>query len=706
MTQRSISFRLLKRKHRRQMGKLVGVDIGGTFTDIVALDENQKDLRIAKTATTPHDQSAGLIAGLDTMDLSYADIELAIHGTTVATNAILERKGVRCGLIATRGFRDILELRRRDRPHAYGLSGSYEPLVPRDRRKEVAERITAEGDIHVPLDEAGLIASAEELVADGVEAIVISFLNAYTNPTHEKRAKALLESRWPEIYVVASADILPLFREFERTSTAVVNAYVQPIVSHYLARLQERLENHGYSGNLLIMQSNGGMMSVEAARDFSVNTVLSGPAAGVIAATKIAAESGFDNLIGYDMGGTSLDVSLVVEGTPTVSNGIEPEFGIPIMVSMIDIHTIGAGGGSIARIDAGGLLQVGPDSAGAQPGPVCYGIGGTEPTVTDANIILGRINPNQPIAKGKGFSFDLEAARSVVTTEIGKPLGLSLEEAAMAIISVANNRIAGSIRRISIDRGHDPRDFVLFSFGGGGPLLASFLLRELGVSQALVPYYPGIASAWGCVIADLRHDFVTMINRSASELNQTEVEAVFADHLAQGRELIEREKVSLTEINVLREAEVSYEGQTHVIRTLLPSGPVSPDLIAERFRGAYLRQYGRVEEAFGGMETLLEQTSIRLLNLRTSVIGVRPDLTMKDFLPRPNTTLEEAQKGTRQVYSEDGFINCPIYERSRIPWESRFLGPAVIEQSDTTIWLEPWVKVDVDDGGSLLISEM
>ena len=687
------------------MGKLVGVDIGGTFTDIVTLDESRNDLRIAKTATTPQDQSVGLIAGLDTLNLSYADIELAIHGTTVATNAILERKGVRCGLIATRGFRDILELRRRDRPHAYGLSGSYEPLVPRDRRKEVAERITAEGDIHVPLNEAELIASAEELVADGVEAIVISFLNAYTNPIHEQRAKALLESRFPDIYVVASSDILPLFREFERTSTAVVNAYVQPIVSRYLARLQDRLENHGYSGNLLIMQSNGGMMSVEAARDFSVNTVLSGPAGGVIAATKIATESGFKNLIGYDMGGTSLDVSLVVEGTPAVSNGIEPEFGIPIMVSMIDIHTIGAGGGSIARIDAGGLLQVGPDSAGAQPGPVCYGMGGAEPTVTDANMILGRINPNQPIAKRKGFSFDLDAARSVVATEIGKPLGLSLEEAAMAIISVANNRIAGSIRRISIDRGHDPRDFVLFSFGGGGPLLVSFLLRELGASQAMVPYYPGIASAWGCVIADLRHDFVTMVNHGLSELDQAEVEDVFADHLARGQELIERENVSLTEMNILHEAEVSYEGQTHVIRTLLPSGAVSPDLIARRFRVAYLRQYGRVEEAFGGMETLLEQTPIRLLNLRTSVIGVRPDLTLKDFLPRPDTTLEEARKGARQVYAGGDFIDCPIYERSRIPWESSFLGPAVIEQSDTTVWLEPWVKVDVDDGGNLLISE-
>ncbi len=685
------------------MGKLVGVDIGGTFTDIVVLDENLRELQIGKVSSTPDDPSVGLIVGLGTLEVSYADIELVIHGTTVATNALLERKGVRCGLIATRGFRDILELRRRDRPHLYGLSGSYEPLIPRDQRKEVSERISAEGEILVPLAEAEVIAAAEALVADGVEAIVISFLNAYINPTNEQRAKTLLESGLPHLYIVASADILPLFREFERTSTAVVNAYVQPIVSRYLARLQQRLGERGYSGDLLIMQSNGGMMSVDAARDFSVNTILSGPAAGVIAATKIAAESGFQNLIGYDMGGTSLDVSLVTEGKPVVSNGTELEFGIPIMVSMIDIHTIGAGGGSIACIDEGGILQVGPESAGAEPGPVCYKMGGTEPTVTDANLILGRINPNYPIARAKGFSFDVDGARSVITEKIGKPLGLSTEEAALAIIAVANNHIAGSIRRISIDRGHDPRDFVLFSFGGGGPLMVSFLLRELGVPQAMVPYYPGIASAWGCVIADLQHDFVTMVNRRLSELDPTEAEERFAEHLAQGEALIGRTQIPLTQVSILREAEISYEGQTHVIRTPLPSGAVSPNLIAESFRRAYLRQYGQVEEALGGLETLLEGIPIHLLNLRTSVVGVRPNLALRDFLLRPETTLQNAQKGARPVYVEDRFAECPIYDRLLLPWGVDFSGPAVIEQPDTTIWLEPWVRVHVDEGGSLLI---
>lgn len=685
------------------MAKLIGVDIGGTFTDIVILDENLHTLQIGKVSSTPQDPSVGLMTGLDLLQIDYRDIELVIHGTTVATNAILERKGARCGLITTRGFRDILELRRRDRPHLYGLTGSYEPLIPRDRRREVSERISAEGEILIPLAEAEVIAEAEKLIQAGVEAIVISFLNAYINPVHERRAKALLEAHWPQLFIVASADILPLIREFERTSTAVVNAYVQPIVSRYLAKLQQRLGERGYKGSLLIMQSNGGMMSVETARDFAVNTILSGPAAGVIAATRIAGESGFQNLIGYDMGGTSLDVSLVVGGKPAVSNGVELEFGIPILVSMIDIHSIGAGGGSIARVDSGGILQVGPQSAGAEPGPVCYGMGGTEPTLTDAHLILGRINPDYPIARRKGFSFDVTRARSTIAEKIGKPLGLSPEEAALAIITVANNKISGSIRRISIDRGYDPRDFVLFSFGGGGPLLVSFLLRELGVAKAMVPYYPGITSAWGCVIAHLQHDFVTTLNRHLSELDPTEIERIFTQHLDRGENLIRQEKIPLSHLHILREADISYEGQTHVIRMPLPAGLLSSSLIAENFRRAYLRQYGQVEEAFGGLETLLERLPVRLLNLRISIIGIRPNLALKDFLTRPKTSLKEAQKGTRPVFVENRFMECPIYERSLLPWGIPFSGPAVIEQPDTTIWLEPWIRAYVDEGGSLLM---
>ncbi len=688
------------------MGKLVGVDIGGTFTDVVVLDLDSPALEIGKVASTPDDPSRALPAGLDGLGISYADIELVVHGTTVATNAILERKGGRCGLIATRGFRDILELRRRDRPHLYGLTGSYEPLIPRYHRLEVAERISAEGDVLTPLDEDELIEAASRLVAEGVEAIVLSFLNSYINPAHERRAKAVLETRWPDLRVVASSDVLPLFREFERTSTAVVNAYVQPVVGRYLDRLQGRLRESGYDKDLLIMQSNGGMMSAEAAGTLSVNTVLSGPAAGVIAATKIAGESGFDNLIAYDMGGTSLDVSLVVEGKPMLSSGRELEFGIPIMVSMIDIHTVGAGGGSIARVDPGGVLQVGPQSAGAEPGPVCYGRGGEEPTVTDANVVLGRINPDYPIAGGEGFALDVERARTAIDEKIGEQLGLSIEEAASAIVTVANNHIAGSLRRISIDRGHDPRDFSLFAFGGGGPLFISFLLREIGARRGIVPFYPGIASAWGCAIADLRRDFVTMVNRRSKDLEPDEMETIFANHQQEGEKFLRRENLPLDRVSIVREAELSYEGQTHLIRTSLPAGSLTREQVEASFRETYVRRFGRVAEQFEGLEDLLARMPIRLMNLRTSVIGVRPDVLLKDRLPPPRATLQEASKGTRPVYAEGRFVECPTYERAALPRGVELTGPAVIEQPDTTTWLEPGTRAQVDDAGNLLVEVM
>ena len=685
------------------MGTLVGVDIGGTFTDVVVLDEARRELQIGKVATTPDDQSTGFITALDGLGVPYAEIDLVTHGTTVATNAVLERDGGRCGLIATRGFRDILELRRRDRPHMYGLTGTYEPLIPRDRRLEVTERIAAEGTVLTPLCEEEVLEAGRLLVAQWVEAIVVSFMNSYANQEHELRAKEILQAEWPHLYVVTSSETLPVFREFERTSTAVVNAYVQPNVGQYLERLEERLSERGYASDLFIMQSNGGMMSAATVRSLPLNTVLSGPAAGVIAATRIAAEDGFSNLITYDMGGTSLDVSLVQEGKPLPSSGMELEFGIPLMVSMIDIHTIGAGGGSIARLDQGGLLQVGPQSAGAEPGPVCYGKNGTAPTLTDANLILGRINPHYPIAGVAGASFDVARARSVVTETIGKPLGLSTEQAAQAIVTVANNRIAGSLRRVSIDKGHDPRDFALFSFGGSGPLHAGFLLRELSIGQGIVPYFPGIASAWGCVIADRRHDFVTMQNCLLSELDLAEVERTFADHLAAGEAMLAGENVPLQRVNVVREADISYEGQTHVIRTNLPAGELSHDTIAASFRSAYLQHYGRVEEGFSGLEELLAQIPIRLLNVRTAVIGVRTDVQLKDFVRAPETTQAEARKGERQVYVDDGFVTCPVYDRAKLPWGAVLSGPALIEQPDTTVWLEPWCRATVTEGGSLLM---
>jgi len=677
-----------------------GFDIGGTYTDIVILDPAGKELRIGKVSSTPADHSEAFLAGLESLAVDPADLQLIIHGTTVATNAILERNGGKCGLIATKGFRDILELRRRDRPHLYGLTGDYRPLIPRYHRLEVTERVSAEGEVLTPLDEEELIASAEHLVGEGVEAIVVSLLNSYANAVHERQAKQLLEQRWPELFVVASSDVLPLFREFERTSTAVVNAYVQPVVSRYLTRLRFCLREGGYDRDLLVMQSNGGTVGAAFTSERPVNTVLSGPAAGVIAAAEIAAESGFRNLINYDMGGTSLDVSLVVEGKPVFSSGREIEFGVPVMLSMIDIQTVGAGGGSVARIDEGGILQVGPKSAGSEPGPICYGRGGAYPTVTDAHVVLGRINPHYRIAGG---SLDVESAGQGIANAVGKPLGLSTEAAAEAVLAVAANRTIGSIRRISIDRGHDPRDFALFSFGGAGPLLISHLLRETGAHVGVVPYYPGVLSAWGCAIANLQRDYVTMVNRRLTDLSIDEVIATLNAQHTEGEQFLSHETVSVSRIHIQREAELSFEGQTHLLRISLPTGDLSLSAIRATFLDAYLKRFGASGEQFYGLDTLLDELPVRLMNLRTTVIGVRSDYAMKDLIPKPQNSLAEAVKGKRPVWAGGEWIECPTYERAALPYGAELNGPAVIEQHDTTTWIEISSQAQVDDAGNLIV---
>ena len=682
------------------MASLIGIDIGGTFTDFVLVDPQNGGIRTHKVSSTPNDPTLGLTSGL--RDLGATNPEAIIHGTTVATNAILERKGARCGLIATRGFRDILELRRRDRPHAYGLTGSFEPLVPRDRRLEVEERVATDGEILQPLNEAEVLQVGEELVADGVEGIAVAFINSYANPTHEQQARDILKATWPDLFVTCSAEVLPLYREFERTSTAAVNTYVHPIVSRYLHRLTRVLtDTFDYRQNLLVMQSNGGMLDAESVAEVPVQTVLSGPAAGVMGAARLAAEHGVDRLITYDMGGTSLDVALVVDGMPETTNVAEIEFGIPIGTSMIDVRTIGAGGGSIAQLDPGGILQIGPQSAGTDPGPICYGKGGTRPTVTDALVVLGRINAHRSIT---GRDLDAAAAAAAIASQIAQPLGLSTEAAAEAVSTVAANTIAGSLRRISIDRGHDPRDFALFPFGGGGPLFASQLLRELGVSHAFVPTFPGIVSAWGCVVADVRRDFVTMFNTRLSELDMAQVESSIRQHAEQGEQFVRSCGIPIDRVEVKVEADAGFEGQTHVIRTPLSLSALNEEEILRRFRAAYDRHYGVDQINFEGLTELLDELHVRILNVRTSALGLRPRINLAEHLSSPGGSLNNAFTGARPVYVHDQYVDCPTYDRSQLPLGATIAGPAVIEQADTTVWVEPDLAVEVLQGGALRLA--
>jgi N-methylhydantoinase A len=675
------------------MRKIVGVDVGGTYTDVVLVDEERDSIQIAKVFSTPGDQAMGLMAGLAETGSAPAELSMLIHGTTVATNAVIERRGARCGLITTRGFRDVIELRRRNRPHTYGLIGAFEPLVPRQLRLEVDERTDFEGNILVPLNKGQVEDAAKRLLEQKVEAVAVCFLHAYANPQNEENARKVLEQVWPNSSIVLSSEIMPEFREFERCSTTVVNAYVQPLVRRYLDSLGRKLREQGYSKDLLLIQANGGVMSLEVGKRLAINTIASGPAAGVIAAGAIARAAGFRNSIACDMGGTSLDISLIVNDAPFMSTETELEYGIPVKVPMIDIRSVGAGGGSIAWVDKAGILQIGPRSAGAEPGPVCYHRGGEEPTVTDANVVLGRLNPAYCIGQAADFQLDVERAKAAIGKHIGHELGLDPYEAAFAIVEVANSKMAGQLRLISIERGYDPREFALVMYGGAGPLHANAVLKQLGLAKAVVPFYPGLTCAMGCIIADVRHDFVRTINRRVDQLDVEEVHQIFAEHLARGTALIAEEGVFTEGLVCLHEADMNYDGQIHQIRVLLASAAPRVADIETAFEREYRRKYGAA----------LKRAPVRLMSVRTTVLGIRPKIDLQRFVTSTATTLADAQKGTRRVYFDRQWWETPIYDRLGLPMGAQLTGPAIVEQRDSTVVIEPETTAAADLYGNLIL---
>ena len=499
------------------MSKLAGIDVGGTFTDLILVDDISGEVKLAKVPTTIDNQAFGVLAAIEAAGADPAGLSAIIHGTTTTTNALLERKIARVGLITTRGFRDVLELGRRTRPTAYGLTGTFVPLIARELRMEVAERMDAEGMVLTPLDEAAVARAAQALLAAGCEAVVIHFLHSYINPVHEQRAASIVRALWPNEFVTAGHTVVSEYREYERGVTATVNAAVQPVLVRYITRLVGELKARGFAKELLVMQGNGGTVASGIVAEHAVNTVMSGPASGVIAAAYTGVASGVPNLVTYDMGGTSTDVALIQDGLPTVSTELELEYAMPIHVPMVDVHTIGAGGGSIAYVDGAGMLHVGPESAGATPGPICYARGGTRPTITDANLVLGRLNPDKLLSVSNPVS--LEHVRELIMQHVGRPLGLDVDAAAAAILTIANDKMAGAIRMVSLSRGHDPRDFALFAFGGAGPLHACALARELAIPKVLIPARPGLTNALGCTVADVRHDHVRTINRALNAVD-------------------------------------------------------------------------------------------------------------------------------------------------------------------------------------------
>ncbi|SOC22448.1 hydantoinase/oxoprolinase family protein [Stappia indica] len=674
---------------------VIGVDVGGTFTDVFILDEANGRITTAKVPSTRGDQSKGFIEGIASRVAEFGEIRTVVHGTTVGTNALLERKGARTGIITTEGFRDVLEMRRRDRPTTWGLKGAFTPVVARTDRVEVSERVLADGSVLRAVDEAEVTAKAKALADAGCDAVCVFFINGYANNDNERRAVEAVRSVWPNPYVTAATEILPEIREFERLSTATLNAYLQPVVSSYLDRLETGLKAEGFTGDILIVQSNGGVMSIDTAKRYPVRTALSGPAAGVIAATRIASAAGFDNIITCDMGGTSFDVSLVAGGEAALAAQTAIDFGMVVRTPMIEITTIGAGGGSIAAVDKGGLLQVGPESAGSDPGPVAYGLGNTRPTVTDANVVLGRINPDRPIG-GKLDRLDIEAARAAIDSHIATPLGLSVEAAAEAILKLANAKMAGAIRLVSIEKGHDPAKFAAMPFGGGGALHTGALIKEVGLASALVPRFPGVTSALGCVVADMRHDRVQTVNRLLSELDAAELGRAILRDAEETRAVLGSAGVGFSAIDRLVELDMLYLGQTHTVGVPLEIGDedLTADAIREAFEAAYRSAFGR----------LLDGIPMRVMNYRIAVIGRRPQLDMALFAPQGGKPAAECRTGTRRVYAEGAWHEAGIYERLSLAVGARVAGPALLEQADTTIFVDPGLVAEVDGFGNLVIS--
>ena len=671
------------------MSLIAGIDVGGTFTDVAVYDTETGSARTSKVFST-RNQADGLLRGLRQVVETVGQIAAVVHGTTVATNAILERKGARVALITTAGFQDVLELRRRDRPETYGLTGGYRPLIPRSRCVELGERLGADGGVVAELDVDSVRRVVSRLEELDVEAVGVCLLHSYADPVHENILAQVLRDTLPDVHLSVSSDLAAEVGEYERASTTAINAFVQPRMAEYLREVRRRLTEEDFTNDVWVMQSSGGLMQIDRAAQQPVRTVLSGPAAGTVGAAELAALAGIEDVISCDMGGTSFDVALIPKGKPAQSTGRQIAYGVPVQLPMVDIHTIGAGGGSIAWVDRGGVLQVGPESAGAEPGPAAYGRGGDLPTVTDANAVLGRLDPQAQLGTEEGFHINVAAAESAIRKRISEPLGLSLTDAALGILRVANVKMAGAIRRVSVDRGHDPRRFALVGFGGAGPAHIVELAAEIGSTRVLIPPQPGITSALGCLLADVRHDFVHAVNTDVDTITAGQVRDVFAAQREQGVQMLRQDQFPAERIKVHHYADMAYTKQLHNLLVPLPDA-------SERWTGKHLTEafLERYQETYG---SLLRRGNMKLVNLRTVVVGKRETVR---FSSEP--AVEHHEPLRRQVTFVEGTFETPVVSRAALKPGQRWDGPVIVEQQDTTTVVPPSAVVEVHPTGSLVV---
>ncbi|MBS1888655.1 MAG: hydantoinase/oxoprolinase family protein [Actinobacteria bacterium] len=671
-------------------GSHVGVDTGGTFTDLVATDA-AGNLSVAKTLSTPREPALSTRAALAKTGLGRGQIGSLAHGSTIATNALIERHGAVVGLITTRGFTDILQIQRVVRPNSFDLDWVRpEPLVPRELTRGVAERVGADGAVRVPLDEDGVRAAARELAAAGVEAIAISFLFSFLEPAHERRARELVEEVLPAAPVSISSEVFGQWREYERTSTCAIDAFLRPAVTRYADALREMADDLAI-GDLLVARSNGGTQTPEGAKERPVSMVRSGPACGVIAAAEVGKATASPNLLIADMGGTSFDTGIIHEHRPQLTTQAELDWGIPIAVPMVDVRSVGAGGGSIGWIDQAGLLRAGPQSAGSEPGPACYGRGGTEPTVTDANLVLGRLSPDLPLAGD--VALDVEAARAALAT-LAEPLGQSVEEVALGLLAIADNRMAQALRLVSIDRGFDPRDFALIAFGGAGPLHSGALARALGVGRVVIPVLPGAFSAFGALLADTRFDYMqTFITAATEPADRERIFAIFAALEQRAHDDFAAEGIEGTP-TIARTVEMRYAGQNWELTVPLEGevGDAAIDRARERFHGEHDAQFG-----WHDADAALELVNFKLV---ASLPRSRPEPAplASGALPEPTE-----MRATRFAGDADA-RSIPVYWREQLLAGNRIEGPALIAETTCTTLLHPGDSLEVDPAGHLIVA--
>jgi N-methylhydantoinase A len=676
----------------------LSADVGGTFTDVAAFDEPTGRLKLGKTLTTPSRLVTGIETGVGKADAAFSAAQLFLHGTTVAINTILERTGARCALITTQGFRDIYEIGRVNRPESYNLFfQKHKPLIDRDLRFEIRERLDAQGRVLIPLDEDEVRAVAAEAVKRGVKAIAILFLHSYRNPAHEQRAKRIVEEAYPDLFVTASHELSQEYREYERTSTTAANAYVGPRVRSYLSEMDGHLKDTGFDGTFLVVQSSGGLFDIEEAQSSCIRMLESGPAAGVIGTRTLCANIGLKNAIAFDMGGTTAKAGVIYDGDVLMTGGVLVggyATGLPLQIPMIDIQEVGTGGGSIARIEAGGGLRVGPESAGAQPGPVCYGQGGTEPTITDCNLVLGRLAPDRFL--GGEMTLDLPAARAALETKIATPLALDPVAAADGILRIAATKMSHMVRWVTTERGLDAADFALVAYGGAGPLHAVMIARELRIAKVIIPFAPGHFSAYGMLFADLRRDLVNTWFKPLDAASFDDLEALYRAMEKTGAEDLARSRDMIVEMQVERGADMRYVGQEHAVTVHLPR-----ELFAAHDRAGIKARFDAVHETRYGYSAPGEKAEI--VSLRSATIGLMRKPALEP-VATGGESAEDAFTGKRTVhFSATGGVDTPTYDRARLKAGNRIEGPALIEEHASTTVVEPKDVLTVDAFGNLHI---